>query len=87
VEIAHIDIANIPEHEWHWSAWTSRTHGSALGLVSLVPVPDLAIAINATRAMTINAYVIASQDKTSSVVLKLDVIVIATPIFEVLGEL
>ena len=60
VEVAHIDITNIPEHERHWSAWAGRAYSSTRGLVSLVEVPDLAIAIDASRAMTVNAYVIAS---------------------------
>ena len=60
MEIADIDIANVPEHEWHRSAWTGCAHGGTFGLVTLVIVPDLAIAIDATRAMAIDAYVIAS---------------------------
>lgn len=59
MKVANVDIADIPEHEWHRSAWTGCTHGGTFGLVSLVPVPDLAIAIDAARTMAVDAYVIA----------------------------
>ena len=87
VEVANVYITNVPEHEWHRSTWTGCAYGGAFGLVSLIPVPDLAIAIDATRAMAINAYVVASQNKSGSMVLELDMIVVLTPVFEVFGEL
>ena len=87
MEVANIDIAYIPEHEWHWPAWTGCAYSGTFGLVSLVPVPDLAVAIDATRAMAVDAYVIASQNKSGSMILKFDVIVVVPPIFEVFGEL
>jgi hypothetical protein len=87
VEIANIDIANIPEHEWHWPARTCRAYGGTFGLVPLVPVPDLTVAIDTARTMAINAYVITSQDKTSCVILELDVVVVVPPVFEILREL
>jgi hypothetical protein len=37
--------------------------------------------------MAIDAYVVASQNKSSSVILELDVIVVVPPVFEVLREL
>jgi hypothetical protein len=87
VKISNVDVANVPEHEWHRSAWTGCAHGGTCGLVSLVPVPDLAVAIDATLAMTIDAYVIASQNKSGGVVLELDVIIVVPPVLEILGEL
>ena len=87
VEVTNIDIANIPEHEWHWPAWASRTYGGACGLVSLVPVPDLAITVDATSTMTIDTYVIATENESGSMVLKLDVIIVVPPVFEVFREL
>jgi hypothetical protein len=87
VEVAHIDIANVPEHERHWSAWPGRAYRGAFGLVSLVVVPDLAVTIDATRAMAVDAYMIAGQNKSSCMVLELDVIVVVPPVFKVLGEL
>lgn len=60
MEVANIDITNVPEHEWHWPAWTGRANGGTFGLVSLVPIPNLAVAIDATRAVAIDSYVIAS---------------------------
>lgn len=87
VELADIDIANVPEHEWHRSAWTGCAHSGTFGLVSLVVVPDLTVTVNATRPMAIDAYVIAGQNKSGSMILKLDVVVVVPPVFEVLGEL
>jgi hypothetical protein len=37
--------------------------------------------------MAIDAYVIASQNKSGGMILELDVIVVVPPVFEVLGEL
>lgn len=87
MKVANVDIADVPEHERHRSAWTGCTYSGTFGLVSFVPVPDLAVAIDATRAMTIDAYVIASQNKPGSVVLELDVVVVVPPVFEVFGKL
>jgi hypothetical protein len=87
VEVANVYIANVPEHEWHRSTRTGCAYGGAFGLVSLVPVPDLAIAIDTTRAMAIDVYVVASQNKSGSMVLELDMIVVLPPVFEVFGEL
>jgi hypothetical protein len=87
VEVANVDIANVPEHKWHRSTWSGCAHGGTCGLVSLVVVPDLAVAIDATRAVAIDAYVIASQNESGGVVLELDVVVVVPPVFEILGEL
>jgi hypothetical protein len=87
VEVANIDIANVPEHEWHRSTWAGCAYSGTCGLVSLVPVPDLAVAIDATRAMAIDTYVIACENKSGGMILEFDVIVVVPPIFEVLREL
>jgi len=87
VEVANINIADIPEHERHWPARTCSAYGGTFGLVSLVPVPDLAIAINTTCAVAVNADVIASENKTGCMILKLDVVVVVPPVFEILREL
>lgn len=87
VEVADINIANVPEHEWHRSSWAGCTHGSTFGLVPLVVVPGLAVAIDAARAMAIDAYVVSSQNKSGSMILELDVIVVVPPVFKVLREL
>lgn len=60
MEVANFDITNVPEHEWHWPARTGRANGGTFGLVSLVPIPNLAVAIDATRAVAIDSYVITS---------------------------
>ena len=87
MEVADIDIANIPEHERHRSTRLGCAYGGTFGLVSLVVIPDLAIAIDTTRAMAVNTYVIASQNKSGSMVLELDVIVVVPPVFEVFRKL
>jgi len=87
VEVANVYIAHVPEHEWHRSTWTGCAYGGAFGLVSLAPVPNLAVAINATRAMAIDTDVVASQNKSGSMILELDMIVVLPPVFEVFGEL
>ena len=87
VKVANVDIANVPEHEWHRSTRTGCTHGGTFSLVALVPVPDLAVAIDATRPMAVNAYVITGQNKSGSMILELDVIVVVPPVFEVFREL
>lgn len=87
VKVAHINIANVPEHEWHRSTLTGCAHSGTCSLVSLVVVPDLAVTVNAARPMAIDAYVVASQNKSSSVILELDVIIVVPPVFEVLREL
>jgi len=87
MEIANIDIANIPENEWHWPARACSAHSGTFGLVTLVPVPDLAITIDAARTVAIYTYVISSQHESSRVVLKLDVVVVVPPVFEIFREL
>lgn len=87
MESSNVNVANVPEHEGHWAAWTGCPYESTFGLVSLVPVPNLTITINATRTMAIDTYVVTSQHKPGCMVLKLDVIVVVPPVFEVFREL
>lgn len=59
VEVADVDVANVPEDEGHWAAWTGGAHESAGGLVSFVKVPDLVVAINAASAVAVDPDVVA----------------------------
>ena len=59
VEVADVNIADVPEDEGHWSTWTSGSHGSAFGFVSFVEVPDLAVAVDAAGAMAVDPDVVS----------------------------
>lgn len=87
VEIAYVNITNVPKHKRHWTTWTSCTDSGALRLVSLIVVPDLAVTIDTTSAMAIDPNVVSSQNESSCVILEFDMIGIVTPIFEIFGEL
>jgi hypothetical protein len=87
VEIADVDIADVPENEGHWSAWTDGSYNSAFGLVSLVKVPDLAVAIDAAGAVAVDPDVVSCQDEAGGVVLEGDGVGVVAPVGEILGEL
>ena len=87
MEIANIDIADVPQDEGHRPTWAGRTHKSTLGLISLVKVPDLAVAVDASGAMSVDPNVVSCQNEPRGVVLELDVIRIIPPILEIFGEL
>jgi hypothetical protein len=87
VEVADSDIADIPEHKWHWAAWASCAYCSSFGLVSLIVIPDLAITIDAASTMAVDPYVISSQDKSSCMILEFDVIGVVPPVLEIFREL
>lgn len=87
IESSNVNIADVPKHEGHWAAWTGRSYESTFGLVSLVPVPYLAVTIDATRTVAVDAYVVASQYESGCMILKLDVIVVVPPVFEIFREL
>lgn len=87
VEIAYVNITNVPKHKWHRAAWTSCTDSSAIGLVSLVVVPDLTVAVDTAGAVAIDPNVVSGQDESSCVVLKFDMVGIVTPVVEIFGEL
>ena len=54
VEVADVDVADVPEDEGHRAAWTGGAHESAGGLVSFVKVPDLAVAVDAAGAVAVD---------------------------------
>lgn len=74
VEVADVDVANVPQDKRHWPAWSGRSHGGALGLVSLVIVPDFAVAIDAASAVAVDSDVVSCQDEAGRVVLEFDVV-------------
>ena len=87
VEIADVDIADVPENKGHWSAWTGGSYNSAFGLVSLVKVPDLAVAIYAAGAVAVDPDVVSCQDEAGGMVLEGDGVGVVAPVGEILGEL
>jgi hypothetical protein len=86
-KIAYGDVADIPEHKWHWAAWAGCAYCSAFGLVSLIEIPDLPIAIDTASTIAIDPYVVSSQDKTSCMILELDMIGVVSPVLEIFREL
>lgn len=85
VKVLHRHIGHIPEDKWHGTAGTGGawSHGR---VSSFSVVPELAVAIDATSAITINADVFARQNEASGMVLELDVVRIVAPVVQVLGE-
>ena len=74
VEIADVDVADIPQDEGHWATWAGGSYEGAFGFVAFVVVPDLAVAVDAAGAVAVDADVISCQDESGSVVLELDVV-------------
>lgn len=55
VKIQHSNRGDIPENEWHRS--------SGLSIAGFSCVPDIAIAVNATGSISVNADVMSADDK------------------------
>lgn len=83
VEVLDRHIRDIPEYEGHWASGLSCAWRA---VAPLSIIPDLAIAIDPTSTVTINADVVASYDKASCVVLKLNVVAIVAPVVQILRE-
>jgi hypothetical protein len=87
VEVAHVDVADVPQNERHRTSWTRGTDESAFGFVSLVEIPYLPVAVDSSGGMAVDADVVSSKDEPSCVVLKGDVVGLVSPVLEVLREL
>ena len=87
VEVAHIDVADVPQDKGHRATGTRGSHDCPFGLVSFVKVPDFAVAVDASGTMTVDPDVVSCQDEPGRVVLELDVVGVGSPILEIFGEL
>jgi hypothetical protein len=59
MEVADVDVADVPQDKWHGAAWTRGSHDSALCLVAFVEVPDLAVAVDAAGAVAVDPDVVS----------------------------
>lgn len=87
MEILDVDVADIPQDEGHWSAWTGGSYNSAFSLVSFVEVPNLAVAVDAAGAVAVDPDMVSCQDEAGGVVLEGDRIGVVAPVGEIFGEL
>ena len=59
VEIADVNVADVPQDEGHWATWAGGSYEGAFGFVAFVVVPDLAVAVDAAGAVAVDADVVS----------------------------